>query len=127
MLITAVSTMSVRGVNIILTMSYFVLMFESMKLFVFFPFPFLSFVFNVEDLYVTGKCFFYTVVLFSDFSCYLGQAPVLFQGIGHSLNPTNSLVIFLYRSSHFVIGLIVFISFCWFGYTFFFCMLQSRC
>ncbi|KAL5169180.1 Dolichyl-diphosphooligosaccharide--protein glycosyltransferase subunit [Glycine soja] len=33
------------------------------------------------------------ILLFSDFSCYLGQAPVLFQGIGHSLNPTNSLVL----------------------------------
>nr|KYP66054.1 Dolichyl-diphosphooligosaccharide--protein glycosyltransferase 48 kDa subunit [Cajanus cajan] len=31
--------------------------------------------------------------LFYDFSHYMRQAPVLFQGIGHSLNPTNSLVL----------------------------------
>ncbi|KAL2328933.1 hypothetical protein Fmac_022360 [Flemingia macrophylla] len=30
---------------------------------------------------------------FSDFSGYMRQAPVLFQGIGHSVNPTNSLVL----------------------------------
>ncbi|KAL2974940.1 hypothetical protein AAZX31_14G130500 [Glycine max] len=70
-----------------------------MKLFLFLSFHFWSFVLNG----LTLVCYWQMLLLHCSinllFSRYMQQAPVLFQGSGHSLNPTNSLIIF--SSSYF--------------------------